>query len=420
MSIRAEKKGNLGIWIFFILSPFLTVLYSIKHYKRSFAKNIIWAFTIFYGYTFVIFNDEMDSMRYKEWFLKNVTDNLTFSQFLGTLYSVDNFSTGISIDIVEPLLSYLVAQFTSDFRFLFAAYGLIVGFFYSRNIWYVLERIDFSSKKMLFPLLLCFAVIAPIWDLNGFRFCSATHIFLYGSLPFLFERDMKKLIFCLLSCLVHFSFVFPVIILIVYMILGNRFFIYYMIFIASMFVTSVNIEAVNEIVANNFPEVFQVRTSGYTNVERAKELKEDAASSNLNWYVKGHENVLKWLIIIFISVIFFRGKDFVRSHQNLLRLICFTLFLYGMSNVASLLPSGGRFIALSNLFAIVFIIFYVEIGPKETVLNKLIPLAVPMLWLFIIVRFRMSLDTFGVSTVLGNPIVIMFFQGDTALINLIK
>ena len=68
-------------------------------------------------------------------------------------------------------------------------------------------------------------------------------------------------------------------------------------------------------------------------------------NSNLNWYVKGHENVLKWLIIVFISVIFFRGKDFVQN-QNLLRLICFNFVALYVSNVASLVPSGGQFIAL--------------------------------------------------------------------------
>jgi len=416
----AARKGNIGVWIFFLFSPFLTLLYSFKHYRHTFAKNILWAFTIFYGYTFIIFNEEMDSHRYKEWFLRNAASGLSFSQFLGTLYSVDNFSSGINIDIVEPLLSYIVSLFTSDYRFLFAAYGLVVGFFYSRNLWYVLERVDFKSKPLLLPLVVAFALIAPIWDLNGFRFCAATHIFLFGALPFLFEGKKRGLIFAVLSITVHFSFVFPVAILFSYMLVGNRFFIFYLLFVSSMFVREVNIDKINDVISSNFPEVFQVRTSGYTSIDRAQELKEDSVNSNLNWYVKGHENVLKWLIIVFISVIFFRGKDFVQSHKNLLRLICFTLLLYSVSNVASLVPSGGRFIALSNLFALAFIIFYVQNGPKETVLVKLIPLAIPLLWLFIIVRFRMSLDTFGVSTIMGNPIVIMFFQGDTALINLIK
>ncbi len=420
METTTKHKGSFGIWIFFLLSPFLTLIYSLKNYRHSFAKNIIWAFTIFYGFTFVIFNDEMDSERYKQWFINNVTNNLTFSQFLGTLYSVDNFSTGINVDIVEPILSYTVSTFTSDFRFLFAAYGLIIGFFYSRNLWYILDRVDFKARPLLLPLVMAFALIAPIWDLNGFRFCAATHIFLCGALPFLFEGKKKGLIICLLSILVHFSFVFPLTILGVYMLARNRFFIYYVFFISTMFITEINIDNINDFVSSNFPEVFQVRTAGYTSADRAQELRDDSASSTLNWYVKGHENVLKWLIIIFISVIFFRGKDYVQNHKNLLRLICFTLLLYGMSNLTSLVPSGGRFIALSNLFALAFIILYIQNGPKETVLTKLIPLAIPLLWLFIIVRFRMSLDTFGVSTLLGNPIIIMFFKGDYAIIQLIK
>lgn len=413
------RKGNIGIWIFFIFSPFLTVLYSLKHYKQSFAKNIIWAFTVFYGYTFIVYN-KMDSTRYKEWFLINVSDKLSFGDFLGTLYSVDKFNSGINIDILEPIISYIISLFTSDYKFLFAAYGLIVGYFYSRNLWYLLERIDFKMKPILLPLIFCFALISPIWDLNGFRFCAATHVFLFGALPFLFEGKKKGLILVAASVLVHFSFVLPVVILIAYMLIGNRFFIYYVIFIASMFVTEINIDSLNNFITSNFPEVFQVRTSGYTSIDRAQELKDDSGNSSLNWYVKGHENVLKWLIIVFLSVIFFRGKDFLQKHKYLLRLICFSLLLYACANLASLVPSGGRFFSLSNLFALAFIILYIQTGPKETVLNKLVPLAVPLMWLFIIVRFRMSLDTFGLSTVLGNPIVIMFFRGDVALISLIK
>lgn len=414
------RKGNLGIWIFFIFSPFLTVIYSLKNYRHTFAKNVIWAFTVFYGYTFIIFNEEMDSHRYREWFVKNASADLTFSQFLGTLYNVDNFSSGINIDIVEPILSYFVSLFTSDYRFLFAVYGLIVGYFYSRNLWYILDRVDFKAKPLLVPLVFAFALIAPIWDLNGFRFCAATHIFLMGTLPYLFEGKKKGLILSVLSITVHFSFVLPVVILLAYLLVGNRFFIFYIFFISSMFVREINVDKLNELISSNLPEVFQLRTSGYTSLDRAQELKEDSAKSNLNWYVKGHENVLKWLIIIFMSVIFFRGKDYVQNHKSLLRLMCFTLLLYGCANVAALVPSGGRFLSLSNLFALAFIILYVQNGPKETIITKLIPLAVPLLWLFIIVRFRMSLDTFGVSTILGNPIVIMFFRGDTALINLIK
>lgn len=403
-----------------MFSPVLTVIYSLRNYKQAFAKNVIWAFTVFYGYTFIIFNEGMDSDRYKQWFLTNVASNLSFPEYLATLFSLDNFSTGINLDIFEPILSYLVSQVTEDYRILFAAFGLVVGYFYSRNMWYILERVDFKAKPFLVTLVIAFALIAPIWDLNGFRFCAATHIFLMGTLPFLFEGKKKGLILSVLSIFVHFSFIFPVAVLLLYMLIGNRYFILYIFFISSLFVSEINLDSMNNFISSNFPEVFQVRVSGYISVDRVQELRVDAVSTELNWYVRGHDQIMKWLMIVFISLIFFRGKDFVKQHKNLLRLICFTMLMYGFSNFASLLPSGARFVTLSNFFALAFIILYIQNGPRETVLTKLVPLAVPLLWLFIIVRMRMSLDTFGVSTLLGNPIVIMFFQGDTAIINLIK
>ena len=44
-----------------------------------------------------------------------------------------------SIDFVEPLISTIVSSFTSNYKILFAIYGLIFGFFYSRNIWILLK-----------------------------------------------------------------------------------------------------------------------------------------------------------------------------------------------------------------------------------------------------------------------------------------
>jgi hypothetical protein len=94
--------------------------------------------------------------------------------------------------------------------------------------------------------------------------------------------------------------------------------------------------------------------------------------------------------------------------------------MYGWANISRLVPSGGRFITASNLFALAIIILYIQHGPKETLLSKIIPISIPILLLYCVIQVRISFDTMGVFTVLGNPVSVLFFNKDIAIINLIK
>ncbi len=219
----------------------------------------------------------------------------------------------------------------------------------------------------------------------------------------------------------HFcAFLFPVIIFCSYILIGNRLNIFFFFFITSLFISEINVDVIKDGITANLPEVFQLRTSGYTSDERVEELKSGTANFDSNWYVKVYGTGLKWAIIAFICAIFLRGKVFIKENKGMLRLMCFSLYIYGWANISSLVPSGGRFVTVANLFSMAFIILYIQNGPEETFLKKLIPLSIPILLLFIIVQLRIGFDTIGVFTIFGNPFTLMFVGSDVALINLIK
>jgi len=405
------------MWGLFILSPILSLFFALKNFRYASAKNIVWAFTVFYGFTFVISNEGMDANRYRDQFLDFTKVSLTFSQFTETLYDVESKS----VDVLNPAIQYLVSRFTDNPRFLFAAYGLIFGFFYSRNIWYILDRVGADLKPVVIPLIVTFAFLVPIWDLNGFRFNTSMHLFLFGILPYLFENKKSLLIVSLLSVFVHFSFLFPVLVFLSYLILGNRLYIFFFFFIGSMFITEINVDVIRDGIANNLPEVFQVRTSGYTSDEKIEARRNASSADDKSaWFVKLYGAALKWLIIAFISAIFLRGKKYLSENKGMMSLYCFALYIYGWANISSILPSGGRFVTIAHLFSMALIILYVQNGPQETILRRLIPLSVPVLLLFFAVQMRIGFDTIGVFTIFGNPLTAMFFDGDIALIKLIK
>jgi len=186
-----------------------------------------------------------------------------------------------------------------------------------------------------------------------------------------------------------------------------------------MFVSEVNVGIIGNTIEESLPKVFHQRSTGYIGEEKVEAFKE-FTEDNRNWYVTAHRNALKWVIIIFMSVIFFQSKVYLKEHKGMLRLLCFTLLFYGCVNVSSLVPSGARFIVEANLLALAFIILYVQNGPKETLIDKLIPFTIPVLLLFIVVKIRMGFDSIGVISIFGNPLFLFFFDTDVALITLFK
>lgn len=376
---------------------------------------MMWAFTIFYGLTFVISDEGMDSSRYKYKFIELSRETISFTEYASTFYDEE----GQTADVVDPTIQYVLSRFTDNPRILFGTYGLIFGFFYSRNLFYILNRLQSKLKPGVVLLIVSFALLAPIWDLNGFRFNTAIHIYLFGLLPFLFEQKKKWIWVSAATVFMHFSWVFPVLILLVYLIMGNRLYIFFFFFIISMFVSEVNVGIIGNTIEESLPKVFHQRSTGYIGEEKVEAFKE-STEDNRNWYVTAHRNALKWVIIIFMSVIFFQSKDYLKKHKGMLRLLCFTLLFYGCANVSSLVPSGARFIVEANLLALAFIILYVQNGPKETLIDKLIPFTIPVLLLFIIVKIRMGFDSIGVISIFGNPLFLFFFDTDVALITLFK
>src|SRR5699024_1226601 len=97
-------------------------------------------------------------------------------------------------DILRTIIALAVSRFTASQSVLTLVYGIIFGFFFSRNMWFVLER--FKGKIRLITILLfcCFFLVIPIWDINGFRFWTAAHIFVYGVLQFLFDEKWRGIL----------------------------------------------------------------------------------------------------------------------------------------------------------------------------------------------------------------------------------
>lgn len=185
---HSSNKNSLYIFILYVLSPFLAVLVAVRNYKSAWAKNVVWLFVAFYGYTIVISSEGIDAASYRNYFIQMVQADLNWDIFSKMLYS-DN---GGYPDVVQPLITFMVSRFTADYKILFLMFALLFGYFYSRNIWFLLDRAGTSLKKLSIPIIISFVLIVPFWQINGFRMWTAAHIFFYGAILYLLDVSKKR------------------------------------------------------------------------------------------------------------------------------------------------------------------------------------------------------------------------------------
>ena len=394
------------------------MIYAIRNYRAIWAKDLVWFFVIFFGFTLTIIladsDEQSDGSRYRDKFVAMAGQQVSFDNISVLFYDVDSQV----LDVLETIVIFTVSRFTDNYHVLFAVFGLIFGYFYSRNIWYLIDRAGKGFATENIPIILTFAFVVGFWEINGFRFWTATHIFLFGALPYLFEGKKNYLGFAVLAVFMHFSYVLPLLVLGFHIATGKRTSVYFILFLLTFFVKEINLTQLGEFLTANLPEIFLPRVKGYVNEGYASDLSDVYAKAN--WYVVFYQLALKWSITLLMAGIFFYGKAFLKANKNFDRLFSFTLLLYSVANILSLVPAGGRFLSLSNLFALAFIFFYIQYAPNTKTIKRLMAVAIPALLLYVTVALRIGIQDMGILCIVGNPILRIFINAEVTVLAVLK
>lgn len=410
LAAGSHKEGYYAGFLFLVW-PLLAAVSAFRNYRKPWAKNIFWAFCAFYGYVFAIGaeTEGMDIVGYIAGYQRMYGVQLTFAQ------AVQYFQESGEIDILRTVISIGLSRFTDSPAALTLVYGTIFGYFLSRNLWFLLERLEGKIAPVTLLVLACFFLVNPIWQINGFRMWTAVHVFLYGLLPYLFDGKKKGLWIASLSILVHFSFIVPVGVLLGYVVLGNRLTLYFGFYLATLFISELNITAFNEFMEAYTPEILQERTAGYRS-ESGIEARM-AEPETRNWYVVWYGRALTYSAMGFLMILYVKGRGFIRENTGWHSLFSFTLLFYGVANIMSLLPSGGRFLVIANLCALALIALYIQNRPREVVMSRFVKVAVPALLLYIVVSLRTGLYSISATAIMGNPVIAMFISGEHLSLN---
>ena len=404
------SESGVYAGVIFLLWPFLSLFFSFMNYKEPWAKNIVWFFVAFFGYTMVISNTEIDANRLVEGFYYFHNNVNSFADLLTILINEPDF--------FMPFFNYYVSRVIDDIRVYLFLLALIFGYFYSRNIFFILDKKKGSFKTLALFLFILFIFVVPFWNINGFRFWSATNLFVFGAYRYFFSKNKKYLIWSLLSVLVHFSFILPIAILAIYIILGKRVKLYYTFYFVSFFFLQISPEAVNSSVGLFYlPKNVETEISVYSSEEYV-ESKKKLGKGAMSWYVTIGPVTAKYVVFILLSIVFFKYRNYVKN-ENLMSLFCFSLLLLGAGILFSSVPSGARFIAVAYLFVFAFLFLIIQ-NQNIRISSLIKSFSIFSIVLYVALVLRVGLETIGVSTLISNPLFAYIGNIDVAIIELIK
>ena len=172
----------MGVYAFALIAPFIALCVSLAHPRDLATRNVVWLFVIFYGAVFFIApGSGADSVRYAAWLEEMHAPGFGLKDLIGEF-----FAEGSRLqDIYQPLLTFFVSVFTDRHWLLFASFGVLLGYVFSRNIWFLIDRTPRNAHLAAWLFIIAFAFHQDIGSsINGVRMWTALHVFLFGFLYF--------------------------------------------------------------------------------------------------------------------------------------------------------------------------------------------------------------------------------------------
>ncbi|MCC5927638.1 MAG: hypothetical protein JJU28_00180 [Cyclobacteriaceae bacterium] len=410
-----DLSGNVKVIFLFLVQPFVLFLFSLRKYKANWAKNALWLFTFFYGLTFAISPDSSaDSVQYAQRLVDMHSYGWDLNRIFVTVYAVDGFR-----DIFQPLLTFIVSRFTDNYTILFGLFGLFLGYFYSRNIWTLIEYSGDRLNMYGVLLLAVFAFIVSISSgINGVRMWTGAHVFIFGCFRYLLDNKQNGLLIAASATLVHFAYIVPSLLLLGYMLVGNRLFIYYVIFVISYFISELDFEIARQM-AVFLPEVFREGTTGY--ISEAVERRVQAGvglQRERSWFLVWNSILFPLSIFLMVSYIFLFKRKVIQGTiaENLFGA---GLLFYGVFNILGYYPSVHRYLSPAAMLLFAFFFLYVQ-HQKDRNFRWLILIVSPALLLYLAINFRLLLEFASFLWFIGNPILVPFIDADMGLYEFIR
>lgn len=409
-----ERKSSFIPYLLFLVWPFFALIYSTLNYNSKHFKNIVCLFSGFLGSTFYLSQQKNDAHYYGELLTRyHQIKDVSFIDFVLTLFTTNSPFE----DQFYPILNYVISRFTDDFYILYTILGLLYGYLLSRNLDFIIKRANSTLSKNIVLFLICFFLLAPIWNIYNVRFWITAQYFFFFAIRYLYQKNIKLLLMALLSMLMHFSFILPCSLLVLYYLGGNRYWLYMIFFLTSIVLLKVEIEDILSLLPKDIGYA-DSKVLAYTADEYVKTSIINA--DNRIFIVKIRTQLLIILNTGLVIFLFFLTRKRLIQNEFTKSLFSYSILFFAISSALAVIPTMNRFVVVSTMFLMtLYICVFQEYNINKFAKGFSLLYVVPIL-LYCIVEIRVGLDFITTDTIILNPLVSWVFNHDIPLIKLIK
>jgi hypothetical protein len=422
------NQNNIYSWIGFLFVPFAMFLYALKHFFNKNSQLLILAFSFLYGYS--VFLESGDITRYETTFYD--VASYTWGDYY---YLLTNFmslnkelyytvNTAISKpDLYSLSLNFIITRFTDNPRWFWAFVSLIYTAFAINFINAIAAETNwiknlFSQRMFFIGLVL---IVPFYYGITGVRFWPALFLFATYALKFLHSKKIKYLLIASLSILFHYTFLLPIILLIITIFIPNNRFFYRILILISLLIFSISSVSTSLGAVKNATTVFEETaieesSSAYTDEEALIVRKERGLQTN--WYVQfKNVSVFYFFLILGILDVFgvlrLKENNFLKATYPLLvAFLVLTLLTYGLGSIA-------RFRFIYYILILSRFVILAGIQPFDNKLKFASFVLAPILILYTLVVFRAGFYTVDPLLLVNNSILTFFMHSDVSLSELL-
>lgn len=403
---NSVKQLNL----LFILT--LPVFGFISFLKTGNVQKYYWSllfFLVSYGLLFVL-PENGDAYRHYQNFL---ISNYSFSEVVSEIKDVLFFQSRTNTDIYVLLSNYIISKISTTSVVYFGFHALIYALIYLASLKLILRDVNVHKNILTTIFFLLTIFIASIAKIQYLRYYLAAWFFLFATIGYLKTANKKYFIYGLVTPLIHFSFIVPLVLFIVYFFSKKRILIWFTIGVISFSANNI-LSQYSSVLLNQSSVYFKdsevdQKSKAYVGNEEYIESRTNRFEARV-WYA----NPAKYLNIAYTILLFLFGLLYVynkvKINDYLLILLTFSFFLFSLSEMGQTFASFGE--RIQQLFLIVFSVFLLHYFSQNShrFLRRTSYFLMPFFLIFLAMSLRELFVTGDLFTFIGNPYIALFIE----------
>ncbi len=404
MTVGKNKIIAFASGLFLPVASFSYVLF---HPEKKYFKMLFVMFFAFVGLAFCVnMEGTSDVSRYVWGF-----EQLHSIRKVGFLEYFRSIPDKQQIDYYSVFMQWLISRITGNPKIYLGILAMVYAMFFAKNVEYIIDKTNNNTK--LWVLLIVLLIVTPKMTSITHRWWTALQVFLYGALPAIFEKKYIRLVWCVITpLLIHFSFVYPLIILMAALMLPKRkLFPYLLVFVVCSLIDSLDFSAITPYVEKIMPEMTADRTVRYINAE----------ADDQNFFATSARLFMNIANVIISILIFVKGRQSFKADSTMRSIYVTALMIGSFAAVANLTEWGWRYLNLSNMLFVCLYIYYLSFNVDNASVNRMFRVFSPVFIYVIIFQIRGFLSIIGPFQLFAGNYLTTWFLNDTfSVLDMIK